>query len=174
MTRRLISSGSPFEKVMGYSRAVVDGDWVFVAGTTGFFNGQIADAAPAQTDRALLTIEAALKDAGASLADVVRVVVYLTDVHDFGEVAKVLGSRFSEIRPANSTVVVTALVDPRMKVEVEVTALKRRKAKSGTKSKSSAKSKPAAKKKPAAKAKPKAKPKAKAKAKPKAKKKAKR
>lgn len=160
MTRRLISSGSPFEKVMGYSRAVVDGDWVFVAGTSGFFNGTIADDTPAQTERALVTIEAALKDAGSGLADVVRVVVYLTDVHDFGEVAKVLGSRLADVRPANSTVVVAALVDPRMKVEIEVTALKRKKAKAAVRKKAAAKAT--------------AKPKAKAKAKPKAKKKAKR
>jgi enamine deaminase RidA (YjgF/YER057c/UK114 family) len=126
MTRRLISSGSPFEEVMGYSRAVVDGDWVFVSGTTGFKDGQIAEDVVVQAETALGTIEAALKEAGAGLADVVRVVCYLTDAADFPNVAKVLGSRFRPIKPANSTVIVSALVDPRMKVEVEVTALKRR------------------------------------------------
>ncbi|MCC7168375.1 MAG: RidA family protein [Rhodospirillales bacterium] len=126
MSRRLISSGSPFEEVMGYSRAVVDGDWVFVSGTTGFKDGQIAADTVTQAETALGTIEAALKEAGSSLADVVRVVCYLTDAGDFQNVAKVLGGRFRPIKPANSTVIVSALVDPRMKVEVEVTALKRR------------------------------------------------
>lgn len=123
MTRRLISSGSAFEEVAGYSRAVVDGRWVFVAGTSGFVNGQIADDVVDQTEAAFGTIAAALKEAGSSLADVVRVRVFLTQASDFERIAPVLGKHFKGIRPANTTVVCT-LVDPRMKVEVEVTARK--------------------------------------------------
>lgn len=124
MTRRLISSGSPFEEVAGYSRAVVDGRWVFVAGTSGFANGQIADGVVEQAEQAFATIAGALAEAGASLADVVRVVVYITDRSYFEDVAKVCGKHFKGIRPANSTIV-CGLVDARMKVEIEVTALKK-------------------------------------------------
>ena len=123
MSRRLISSGSPFEDIAGYSRAVVDGRWVFVAGTSGFANGQIADTVEAQTEQAFATIAAALKEAGSSLADVVRVHVYLTDGKDFEVVAKICGKHFKGIKPANTTVI-CGLVDPRMKVEIEVTARK--------------------------------------------------
>ncbi len=123
MTRRLISSGSAFEEVAGYSRAVVDGRWVFVAGTSGFVNGQIADDVIDQTEAAFATISAALKEAGSSLADVVRVRIFLTQASDFEKIAPVLGKHFKGIRPANTTVVCT-LVDPRMKVEIEVTARK--------------------------------------------------
>lgn len=124
MTRRLISSGSPFEEVAGYSRAVVQDPWVFVAGTSGFKDGQIAEGEVAQAEQAIATIAAALEQAGASLADVVRVVVYITDAAYFQTVAPVLGKAFEGIKPANTTVV-CGLVDPRMKVEIEVTALKR-------------------------------------------------
>lgn len=123
MTRRLISSGSAFEEVAGYSRAVVDGRWVFVAGTSGFVNGQIADDVIDQTEAAFATISTALKEAGSSLADVVRVRIFLTQASDFEKIAPVLGKHFKGIRPANTTVVCT-LVDPRMKVEIEVTARK--------------------------------------------------
>jgi enamine deaminase RidA (YjgF/YER057c/UK114 family) len=123
MSRRLISSGSPFEEIAGYSRAVVDGSWVFVAGTSGFANGQIADDVADQAEQAFATIAHALADAGASLADVVRVHVYLTDAASFEPVAKVCGKHFKGVRPANTTVI-CGLVDPRMKVEIEVTALK--------------------------------------------------
>lgn len=123
MTRRLISSGSPFEEVAGYSRAVVQGDWVFVAGTSGFANGQIADDVVAQAEQAFATIKGALAEAGSSIQDVVRVHVYLTDAADFEPVAKVCGVQFKGIKPANTTVI-CGLVDPRMKVEIEVTALK--------------------------------------------------
>jgi enamine deaminase RidA (YjgF/YER057c/UK114 family) len=125
MTRTLISSGSPFEEVMGYSRAVVDGNWIFVAGTSGFANGQIADDVVAQAETAFKTISEALAKAGATLDDAVRVVVYLTDVAYFEKVAPVLGRHLKVSKPANSTVIVAALVDPRMKVEIEITALKR-------------------------------------------------
>lgn len=124
MTRRLISSGSPFEEVAGYSRAVVQDPWVFVAGTSGFANGRIADGVVEQAEQAFTTIQAALKEAGSSLADVVRVHVYLTTAADFEAVAKVCGKHFKGVRPANTTVV-CGLVDERMKVEIEVTALKR-------------------------------------------------
>jgi enamine deaminase RidA (YjgF/YER057c/UK114 family) len=124
MTRRLISSGSPFEEVLGYSRAVVDGPWVFVAGTSGFANGQIADGAAEQAEQAFATIAAALEQAGASLADVVRFVVYISDRAYFQDVAAVCGKHLKTVKPANTTVI-AGLVDERMKVEIEVTALKR-------------------------------------------------
>ena len=126
MTRRLISSGSSFEELAGYSRAVVDGEWVFVSGTTGFdyARGTIADDVAAQTEQALHNIEAALAEAGALLADVVRIRVYLVDRADFETVAPIVGRWFRDIRPANTTVV-SALCDARMKIEVEVTALNR-------------------------------------------------
>ena len=124
MSRRLISSGSPFEEVAGYSRAVVDGKWVFVAGTSGFANGEIAESVQDQTEQAFATISAALTEAGSGLSDVVRVRVFLTDAADFERIAPILGKHFKGIRPANTTVVCT-LVDPRMKVEIEVTARKK-------------------------------------------------
>lgn len=123
MTRTLISSGSPFEEIAGYSRAVVQGPWVFMAGTSGFANGQIAEGVVEQAEQAFATISAALAEAGSSLKDVVRVHVYLTDAADFEKVAPVLGKHFKGIRPANTSVI-CGLVDPRMKVEIEVTALK--------------------------------------------------
>ncbi len=123
MSRRLISSGSPFEEVAGYSRAVVDGRWVFVAGTSGFANGQIADGLEEQAEQAFATIAGALKEGGATMADVVRVRVFITKAEDFEPVAKICGRHFKGVRPANTTVV-CGLVDPRMKVEIEVTARK--------------------------------------------------
>lgn len=124
MSRRLISSGSPFEEIAGYSRAVADGPWVFVAGTSGFANGRIADSVEEQAEQAFVTIADALAEAGASLADVVRVRVYLTDAASFEPVAKICGKHFKGIRPANTSVI-CQLVDARMKVEIEVTARKR-------------------------------------------------
>lgn len=124
MTRTLISSGSPFEEIMGYSRAVVAGNMIYVAGTSGFANGQIADDVVEQAETAFQTVATALAKAGSSLDDAVRVVVYLTNVADFERVAPVLGKHLKVSKPANSTVVVSALVDPRMKVEIEITAIK--------------------------------------------------
>ena len=126
MTRRLISSGSTFEREVGYSRAVVDGRWVFVSGTTGFdYKAMtIEEDAAAQTRRALANIEAALAEAGATLADVVRVHYYLPDASDWPKVTPVLGEAFKEVRPA-ATALVCDLVDPRMKIEIEVTARRR-------------------------------------------------
>ena len=121
--RRLISSGSPFEAAGGYSRAVVDGEWIFVAGTTGFdYIAMTISADPAeQTRQALRNIERALAEAGACLADVVRVRYYLPDPADWPRVVPVLGEAFAMIRPA-ATAIVCGLVDPRMKIEIEVTA----------------------------------------------------
>ena len=121
--RRLISSGSPFEAQAGFSRAVVDGEWVFVAGTTGFDYAQmtIAEDPAEQARQALRNIERALAEAGAKLADVVRVRYYLPDLADWPAIVPVLGEAFTTIRPA-ATAIVCGLVDPRMKIEIEVTA----------------------------------------------------
>ena len=121
--RRLISSGSPFEAQAGYSRAVVDGEWIFVAGTTGFDYAQmtIAEDPAEQARQALRNIERALAEAGAKLADVVRVRYYLPDLADWPAIVPVLGEAFTAVRPA-ATAIVCGLVDPRMKIEIEVTA----------------------------------------------------
>lgn len=123
MPRKLISSGSTFEKIAGYSRAVVDGKWVFVSGTTGFdyAAGTISDDVVEQAHQTFRNIRAALEQAKASLADVVRVRVYLTSAADFERVAPILGEYLGDARPANTTVV-CPLIDPRMKIEIEVTA----------------------------------------------------
>jgi len=127
MQRLLISSGSSFERTAGYSRAVVDGDWVFVSGTTGmdYKAMTIESDVIAQTRQTFKNIGAALSEAGASFADVVRVHYYFTDATDCQKVAPVLGEVFGDVRPA-ATAIVCDLIDPRMKIEIEVTA--RRKA----------------------------------------------
>ena len=121
--RRLISSGSPLEAAVGYSRAVVDGEWIFVAGTTGFDYAQmtIAEDPAGQARQAFRNIEQALAEAGGTLADVVRVHYYVPDITDWPVIAPVLGEVFGAIRPA-ATALVCGLVDPRMKIEIEVTA----------------------------------------------------
>ena len=123
MARRLISSGSSFEAEIGYSRAVVDGDWVFVSGTTGFDyrTMTIPDGLPEQTEQCLRTIIGALADAGATLADVVRVTYVLPRADDFPECWPVLRKYFNAIRPA-AMMISAGLADPRMKIEIEVTA----------------------------------------------------
>ena len=128
MARRLISSGSTFEKSIGYSRAVVDGDWIFVSGTTGFDYSTmtIQDDAVAQCEQALKNIEAALKQANSSFADVVRVHYLMTDAADFERCWPAMGKVFGDVRPA-CTMMVVGLADPRMKIEIEVTGLLRKK-----------------------------------------------
>jgi enamine deaminase RidA (YjgF/YER057c/UK114 family) len=125
--RRLISTGSPFETKWGYSRAVVDGEFVFVAGTTGF-NYKTMDIAadPAeQTRQCLRNIETTLKEAGASLADIVRARYYLPSHSDWDACGAVLGEVLHDVRPA-ATVTFCGLADPRMRIEIEVTAKVRR------------------------------------------------
>jgi len=121
--RRLISSGSPFEAEAGYSRAVVDGEWIFVAGTTGFDYTRmtIAEDPAEQARQAFRNIETALAEAGGTLADVVRVRYYVPDITDWPAIVPVLGEVFGTIRPA-ATALICGLIDPRMKVEIEVTA----------------------------------------------------
>src|SRR5947199_7447748 len=121
--RRLISSGSPFEAAGGYSRAVVDGDWIFVAGTTGFDYAAmtIADDIAAQTDQCLKNIQAALAQADASLDDVVRVTYIVPNGADFPACWPTLRKYFGHVRPA-ATMISAGLADPRMKIEIEVTA----------------------------------------------------
>ncbi len=123
MSRRLISGGSEFEAKAGYSRAVVDGDWVHVSGTTGFdyAAGTIADDVAAQARQTFENIAWALGEAGLGLADVVRARYYLTRPEDWPDFAAVLADVFGEIRPA-ATCIICGLVDPRMKIEIEVTA----------------------------------------------------
>lgn len=125
MPRRLISSGSTFEQEIGYSRAVVQGDWVFVSGTTGFdYTAMtIAPGIEAQTEQCLRNIEAALQQAGASLRDVVRVTYVLPDGSEFPKTWPVLRRFFGEVRPA-AMMISAGLADPRMRIEIEVTALK--------------------------------------------------
>jgi enamine deaminase RidA (YjgF/YER057c/UK114 family) len=125
MTRQLISSGSPFEAQIGYSRAVVDGRWVFVSGTTGFdyatmtISGDVAE----QARQCLRNIAAALQQADATLADVVRVNYVLPNGADFEACWPALKDAFGEARPA-AMMISAGLLDPRMKIEIEVTARK--------------------------------------------------
>lgn len=120
---KLISSGSPFEARIGYSRAVVDGDMVYVSGTTGYDYArmEMPEDVALQTRNALGTIDKALREAGSSLNDVVRVRYYITDMADYDVIVDVLGQAFAEIRPA-ATMLVCGLTTPEMKVEIEVTA----------------------------------------------------
>lgn len=126
MARRLISSGSRFEHEMAYSRAVVDGDWVFVAGTTGFDYEamSISDDIVQQTEQCFKNIQGALRQAGAELADVVRVNYILPNAQRFAECWPVMRKYLGEIRPAG-TMICAGLVDLRMLIEIEVTARKR-------------------------------------------------
>jgi enamine deaminase RidA (YjgF/YER057c/UK114 family) len=127
MSRRLISTGSPFEKTAGYSRAVIDGDFAFVAGTTGYDYATMtmpADVA-SQTRNCFGTIEAALKDGGFAMADIVRATYYVTDARNADSVLAVCGEVLGDIRPAATILVVAGLYKPEMKVEIEVTAKRR-------------------------------------------------
>lgn len=123
--RRLISTGSPFEKSAGYSRALVTGPWCFVAGTTGYDYATMTmpEAVEAQTRNALTTIAKALAEAGMGLEHVVRVHYYVTDRDHAAAVFSVTGEFFGAIRPA-ATIVVCGLLDPAMKVEIEATAFR--------------------------------------------------
>ena len=123
MSRRRISSGTPFEELASFSRAVVDGDMVYVSGTTGMDreSGSFPDDAAAQTRLALGHVEAALGEAGAGLADILRIGVYIADRADLMPVCEIVGEAFDDIRPANTTVI-AALALPEMKVEIEATA----------------------------------------------------
>jgi enamine deaminase RidA (YjgF/YER057c/UK114 family) len=123
--RRLISSGSSFEKSIGYSRAVVDGDWMFVSGTTGFDYATmtISDDVVEQAEQALLNIKAAMEQGGFSLTDVVRVHYLLPKAEDFEKCWPVLQKYLGNVRPA-ATMFVAGLADPRMRIEIEITAKK--------------------------------------------------
>lgn len=126
MQRQLVSSGSTFEAEIGYSRAVRQDPWVFVSGTTGFDYARmtISDSLEEQTEQCLKNIEAALRQAEATLADVVRVVYVLPNGADFPRCWPVLRRYFGEVRPA-AMMISAGLADPRMQIEIEVTALKR-------------------------------------------------
>jgi enamine deaminase RidA (YjgF/YER057c/UK114 family) len=126
MPRQLISSGSTFEQDMAYSRAVVDGDWVFVSGTTGFDYSTmtIADGVIDQAEQCFKNIQAALEQAGASLQDIVRVNYVLPVASEFPSCWPVMRKYLGDVRPA-ATMISAGLVDPRMRIEIEVTARKR-------------------------------------------------
>jgi enamine deaminase RidA (YjgF/YER057c/UK114 family) len=127
MSRRLISTGSPFEKTAGYSRAVVDGDFAFVAGTTGYDYATMTMPADvtSQSRNCFKTIAAALHEGGFAMTDIVRATYYVTDVKDADALFAVSGEVLGEIRPASTILVVAALLKPEMKVEIEVTAKRR-------------------------------------------------
>ena len=124
--RRLISTGSPFEKAAGYSRAVAQGDWCFVAGTTGYDYATMTmpDDVGEQAKNCLATIGKALADAGFAMEDLVRVHYHVTDATFADAVFAVTGKAFGEIRPA-ATMTICGLIRPEMKVEIEATALRR-------------------------------------------------
>lgn len=125
MKRSLISSGSTFEAEIGYSRAVVQGDWIFVSGTTGFDYSTMAisDDLAEQTEQCMKNIASALAQAGSSFADVVRVTYVLPDGSLFKDCWPVLRKYFGAVRPA-AMMISAGLADPRMKIEIEVTALR--------------------------------------------------
>jgi enamine deaminase RidA (YjgF/YER057c/UK114 family) len=125
MSRRLISSGSSFEEAIGYSRAVVDGDWIFVSGTTGFDyeTMSIPNGLLEQTEQCLRNIESTLLQAEATLQDVVRVLYILPDASEFEQCWPLLRKHFGDVRPA-ATMISAGLADPRIKIEIQVTARK--------------------------------------------------
>jgi enamine deaminase RidA (YjgF/YER057c/UK114 family) len=127
MTRRLISTGSPFEKTAGFSRAVIDGDFAFVAGTTGYDYTTMTMPADvtSQSRNCFKTIQAALQQGGFALTEIVRATYYVTDVKDADALFAVTGEFLGEIRPAATLLVVAGLLRPEMKVEIEVTAKRR-------------------------------------------------
>jgi enamine deaminase RidA (YjgF/YER057c/UK114 family) len=123
MARQLLTSGSKFEDLASFSRAVIDGDWIFISGTTGFntATGEISDDVVEQTEEIFRILEATLAEAKSSLADVLRVGVFIVDPDDLIPVCEVVGRKFDGIRPANTTVC-TRLARPEMKVEIEIMA----------------------------------------------------
>jgi enamine deaminase RidA (YjgF/YER057c/UK114 family) len=123
MARQLLTSGSKFEDLASFSRAVVDGDWIFISGTTGFntATGEISDDVVEQTEAIFRILEATLEEANSSLTDVLRVGVFIVDPDDLIPVCEVVGRKFDGIRPANTTVC-TRLARPEMKVEIELIA----------------------------------------------------
>ncbi len=122
--RRNVSSGSPYEPTVGFSRAVRVGDRVFVAGTAPIWpDGSCPDDAEAQADRCFDIIEQALAEAGAELEHVVRTRMYLADRQAEDGVSRAHGRRFSEVRPAATMLVVAGLLDPRWRVEIEADAV---------------------------------------------------
>jgi enamine deaminase RidA (YjgF/YER057c/UK114 family) len=125
MARKFISSGSTFEERIGYSRAVVDGEWIFVSGTTGFDykTMSISDDLVEQTEQCLKNIEATLQQAEATLNDVVQVLYILADASEFEHCWPALRRRFGDVRPA-ATMISAHLADPRIKIEIQVTARK--------------------------------------------------
>ncbi len=125
MPRQLISSGSTFETEIGYSRAVVEGNWIFISGTTGFDYStmQISDKVEEQAEQCLKNIIEALRNANAELKDVVRVMYILPVAEDFQKCWPILKKYFGEIKPA-ATMIAAGLADKRMKIEIEVTAMK--------------------------------------------------
>ena len=127
MPRRLISTGSPFENTAGYSRAVIDGDFAFVAGTTGYdyTTMTMPDDVTSQSRNCFKTIEAALTEGGFTMADIVRATYYLTDISDVDAHFAVCGEVLGDIRPAATMLIVAGLLKPEMKVEIEVTAKRR-------------------------------------------------
>jgi len=127
MPRRLLSTGSPFERQGGYSRAVVDGDFCFVAGTTGYdyTTMRMPDDVADQTRNAFRTIDNVLGEAGFALADIVRATYYILDRSDADPVLAVCGEYLRDIRPAGTILVVGGLLRAEMKVEIEVTAKRR-------------------------------------------------
>ena len=127
MSRYLISSGSAFEKEIGYSRAVVDGDWIFVSGTTGFDYGTmlISDDISEQTEQCIKNIEYALGQANADIKDIVRIMYIVPQAEEFSKCWPVLRKYFGEIRPA-ATMISAGLADIRMKIEIQVTALRKK------------------------------------------------
>jgi enamine deaminase RidA (YjgF/YER057c/UK114 family) len=125
MSRKLISSGSTFEEQIGYSRAVVQGPFVFVSGTTGFNyeTMTIEDGVTEQAEQCLRNIDDALRKAGSSLADVVRVTYVLPNRQDFESCWPILRKYFGQVRPA-AMMISAQLLDPRIRIEIEVTAIK--------------------------------------------------
>jgi enamine deaminase RidA (YjgF/YER057c/UK114 family) len=123
--RKLISSGSTFEKDMGYSRAVVLDNWMFVSGTTGFDYGAmtISENVVEQCEQIFRNIKSAMEEGGFTLADIVRVHYMLMDARDFEPCWPIMQKYMGDIRPA-ATMFVTSFADPRMKIEIEVTAMK--------------------------------------------------